>query len=158
LPGLQVHTGRGEEPSSGTTALVSQPAQETGLSTKPTHAVALAASSDLNNSSPPKVQATLPFGTGKHLIIDQESCWYDEQAISFNAVALVPAIAGREVIVSTLARKEPLSFGVRLQETGSLEVEIWATSKRQSYRSVNSSPKRSIELPVRSHQRWSFRR
>ncbi len=90
---------------------------------------------------------------GDHFFITG-SMWQPAESLeSLAGTMIVPVRAGEESSLAVTRAMGPGLFGVRVLDSGALEVAIW---KGASYRTVQSQPGQFIEMLEGDHNRWCF--
>jgi hypothetical protein len=92
---------------------------------------------------------------GDHFIVT-ESMWQSSESLeSLAGTIIVPLRDGEESSLPVTRAKGPGYFGLRVLNTGALEVAIW---KGANYRAVESQPGQFVEMLQGDFNRWCFAR
>src|SRR4030095_4118043 len=90
---------------------------------------------------------------GDHFIIT-ESVWQSAGWLeSLAGTTIVPVISGEESSLAVTRAHGPGFFGLKVENSGNLEVAIW---KNASYREVKSLPGQFVEMLQGDQNKWCF--
>lgn len=98
----------------------------------------------------------IPFNSGTHLIINQESFWNNSQVFKFGQIKIIPLQYDEQKTVETMKIIRPESFSVQYKSTEELLTTIWTSCG--DTKKINLSGTSNQQSLFIKNSNWTFKK